>query len=89
MWRTHSLVVYNNSYLYPQAMDFVEGLPPSSGSNTLWLIVDQLTKYAHFVTISHPYTKVVAQLFLKYVFKLHEMPSSIISYKDPTFTSKF
>lgn len=71
-------------------MDFMEGLPKSGGFNTLWVTVDRFTKYAHFVPLSHPYTaRVVAQLFMKHIFKLHGMPESIVSDNDPTFTSKF
>ncbi|XP_042972920.1 uncharacterized protein K02A2.6-like [Carya illinoinensis] len=71
-------------------MDFVEGLPSSGKFNALWVVVDRFTKYGHFVPICHPYTaKIVAQLFLKHVFKLHGVPQSIIFDRDPTFTSKF
>ncbi|KAF5441984.1 hypothetical protein F2P56_037062 [Juglans regia] len=69
-------------------MDFVEGLPNSGKFNALWVVVDRFTKYGHFVPISHPYTaKVVAQLFRKHMFKLHRMPQSIVSDRDPSFTS--
>ena len=40
--------------------------------------------------LSHPYTAAnVATLFMQHIFKLHEMPTSIVSDKDPIFTSKF
>lgn len=35
-------------------MDFIKGLPPSHGFNSLWVIVDKLTKYGHFTPITHP-----------------------------------
>jgi hypothetical protein len=45
-------------------MDFVEGLLSSHGKTTIFVIVDCLSKYAHFVAISHPYTAVsIAKVF--------------------------
>jgi hypothetical protein len=71
-------------------MDFIEGLPFSQGYSVIWVIVDQLTKYAHFIPLKHPYTaEKLAQVFMNQLFKLHGMPQSIISYRDSTFTSKF
>ena len=54
------------------------------------MVVDRLTKYAHFMSLSHPYTaKDVAQLFLDNVYKLHGVPSTIVSDRDVVFTSLF
>ena len=53
-------------------------------------MVDQLTKYAQFLLVKHPYiTKSVAKLFAKEVVRLHGIPSSIMSDKDPKFISHF
>ena len=72
------------------SMDFVEGLPKSQSKDVVLVVVDRLTKFVHFVPLSHPYTiaKVVS-LYLQYVFKLHGMPASIVSNRDPVFTSHF
>jgi hypothetical protein len=57
-------------------MDFIDGLPSSRGKSTIFVIVDRLSKYAHFLAISHPYTAIsVAQVFFDNIFKLHGMPS--------------
>ena len=52
--------------------------------------MDRLTKYAHFLLIKHPYTaKSVAELFVREVVRLHGVPVSIVSDRDPTFMSHF
>lgn len=54
------------------------------------MVVDRLSKYAHFMALSHPYTvAAVAQLFVDCVFKLHGMPSSIVGDRDPVFLRAF
>ena len=54
------------------------------------MVVDRLTKYVHFMPLSHPYTAAkVAAMFMKDIFRLHGMPQSIVSDREAMFTSKF
>lgn len=70
------------------SMDFIDSLPSLKGKNALLVVVDRLSKYAHFIPLSHPYTTPgIAQVFFDNIFKLHGMPQSIVCDKDPTFTS--
>ncbi|RVW67108.1 Retrovirus-related Pol polyprotein from transposon 17.6 [Vitis vinifera] len=56
----------------------------------IFVVVDRLTKYGHFMLLPHPYTaKMVAQVFLDSVYKLHGLPHSITCDRDPIFTSVF
>ncbi|KAJ4756090.1 polyprotein [Rhynchospora pubera] len=72
------------------SMDFITKLPRSEGKTAILVIVDRFTKYAHFISLATPYTaKDIAQLFLQHIYKLHGLPLSIITDRDPLFTSKF
>jgi hypothetical protein len=71
-------------------MDFITGLPKSRNKSVIMVVVDHLSKYAHFYALQHPFTaSTVAQIFMDQVFKLHGMPHSIVSDCDPTFTRNF
>ena len=70
------------------AMDFITGLPLSNGYSVILVVVDRLSKFAHFASLrSYFTTQQVAEVFLQNVVKLHGIPTSIVSDRDKTFTS--
>ena len=73
------------------AMDFVVGLPLSQrGNDAIWVIVDRLTKSAHFLPMRMTYSmEKLAQLYVKEIVRLHGVPVMIVSDRDPRFTSSF
>ena len=71
-------------------MDFIEGLPKSGGKDVIMVVVDRLTKYSHFIALSHHFTvQTMAIAYLDHVYMLHGNPNTIISDRGFTFTSKF
>nr|KYP39590.1 Transposon Ty3-G Gag-Pol polyprotein [Cajanus cajan] len=72
------------------SMDFIVGLPPAEGYTVIFVIVDRLSKYAHFAPLKSDFnSKRVADVFLHTVVKLHGFPNSIVSDRDKVFTSTF
>lgn len=58
--------------------------------DVVFVVVDRHNKFVHFMPLAHPYTaSKVAILFFQNVFKLHGLPFSIVSNRDPVFTSHF
>jgi len=73
------------------SIDFVTHLPQTfRGHDTIWVIVDRLTKSAHFLAMNLRMSMVkLAQLYIKEIVRLHGVPSSIFLNRDPRFTSRF
>ncbi|GJR39766.1 hypothetical protein Tco_1215450 [Tanacetum coccineum] len=71
-------------------MDFVTKLPRTqSGNDTIWVIVDRLTKSGHFLPMRTDPMDKLARLYLKEVVTRHGIPVLIICDRDPRFTSNF
>ncbi|XP_043811350.1 uncharacterized protein LOC122723353 [Manihot esculenta] len=72
-------------------MDFVVGLPLTlRKKDVIWVIVDRLTKSAHFILVRTDYSlEKYAELYINEIVRLHGVPLSIISDRDPRFTARF
>uniref|UniRef100_A0A8C6LC12 Gypsy retrotransposon integrase-like protein 1 n=1 Tax=Nothobranchius furzeri TaxID=105023 RepID=A0A8C6LC12_NOTFU len=71
------------------ALDFVCGLPLSRGFNVILTIVDRFSKACHLVPLKAlPTSAVTAQLLIKHVFRLHGIPTEILSDRGPQFVSR-
>ncbi|KAA3470270.1 DNA/RNA polymerases superfamily protein [Gossypium australe] len=72
-------------------MDFVSGLPTSpKKKDASWVIVDWLTKSEHFIPVRMDYSlDRLAELYVSKIVRLHGVPVSVISERDPLFTSQF
>lgn len=72
------------------SMDFIDGLPKSDNYSVIMVVVDRLTKYAHFLPLKHPCTaQSVAKVFLDTVVRLHGFPQTIVSDRDKVVLSNF
>ena len=73
------------------SMDFIVGLPRTQkGHDAIWVIVDRLTKVAHFIPVKTTFTvSKLAELYIDNILKLHGAPRSIVSDRGPQFTTKF
>ncbi|GJV59276.1 putative reverse transcriptase domain-containing protein [Tanacetum coccineum] len=88
---------YNTPYEIPMwkweriTMDFITKLPKTSnGHDTIWVIVDRLTKSAHFIpTRETDSMETLTRLYIKEIVSRHGVPISIISDRDSHFTSRF
>nr|GFC30966.1 putative reverse transcriptase domain-containing protein [Tanacetum cinerariifolium] len=70
-------------------MDFIIKLPRTpSGYDSIWVIIDRLTKSAHFISINEKFKmERLTRLYLKEIVCRHRVPVLIISDRDPRFTS--
>ena len=72
-------------------MDFVTHLPRTLWKHdAVWVIVDRLTKSAHFLVVWMTFTlEEFCKLYIREIVQLHEVPVSIVSDRDPRFTAQF
>jgi hypothetical protein len=72
------------------SMDFITGLPRVQGKDCIYVVVDRLTKFAHFFAIPLDYSAAqVAELFFREIFHLHGLPKTIVSDRDNRFMGGF
>jgi transposase InsO family protein len=72
-------------------MDFIVGLPRTrAGYDSIWVVVDRLTKATHFIRVKIIYNSVVlAELYMSRSICLHGVPKKIVSDRGTQFTSHF
>jgi hypothetical protein len=72
-------------------MDFIVGLPRTqAGYDSIWVIVNRLTKVAHFILVRTTYSSAkLAELYMSRIMFLHGIPKKIVSDRGSMFTSKF
>jgi hypothetical protein len=72
-------------------MDFIVGLPRTQARyDSIWVIVDRLTKVAHFIPVKTTYSGAkLAELYMSIIMCLHGVPKKIVSDRGSQFTSKF
>jgi len=70
-------------------MDFIPDLPNVKGYNQCWVIVVRFMKMAHFNSIKNMKAKDLALIFVKEVWRLHELLTRVISDRDTVFMSSF
>ena len=73
------------------AIDFVVSLSRTQrGYDSIWIIVGRLMKSAHFLSVKTTYLIAqYAQLYIRHIVSLHEVPVSIVSDRGTQFTSRF
>ncbi len=72
------------------ALDFVTGLPLSAGNMVILTVVDCFSKAAHFIPLPKlPSARETAQVMVDHVFRIHGLPSDIVSDRGPQFASQF
>ena len=85
----HNLEIPGNRWT-DISVDFIGPLPKSDSKDAVMVVVDRLTKRAHFIaTTTKASAQEIGKLFEDYIFKLHGLPKSIMSDRDTRFTSKY
>jgi hypothetical protein len=72
-------------------MDFIMGLPRTSrGYNSIWVIMDRLTKSAHFIPVATTYrVRQYAELYISHIVRYHGIPKTTISDRGSIFVAHF
>nr|GFC78919.1 DNA/RNA polymerases superfamily protein [Tanacetum cinerariifolium] len=99
LWQDTRLVVPNGATLREALLTEAHslpfsvhpGLPPTQrGHDAIWVVVDRLTKSAHFLPIRKDYSvSRLAEIFQQEIVRLHDTLSAILSDRDPRFASRF
>jgi len=72
------------------SMDFITSLPKSEGKSVIMVVVDKITKYAHFCALSYPFkVNIDCIAFMETIQKLHGNPKIIVSDRYPIFIRFF
>jgi hypothetical protein len=71
-------------------MDFITNLPPANGNDSIFVVVDRLTKMTHFISCTKTITgEETAKLFMDNIYRIHGFPNDIVSDRGTQFTSNF
>jgi len=71
-------------------MDFITSLPLSHGYSNIMVVIDRLSKFAHFIPLKPRFnSKIVAETFIQNIVKLYGFPKTIVSDRDRVFISNF
>lgn len=95
IWLKHQLVSYSLCQIPKHiwtnlSMDFITCLPHSQGKTVIFVVACRLSKFVHFIAMSHPYTAAtVAQQFFINIFIQHGLPRSIVCDRNVIFLSEF
>ena len=78
-------------FLFYGCVDFITGLPRThSGYDSIWVVVDRLTKVAHFIPVKTTYTSAkLAKIYMTRIVCLYGVPRTIVPDRGTQFTSKF
>lgn len=70
------------------SLDFIEGLPRSNGYDTIMVVIDKFSKYAHFVHLAQPFIDMkITKPYMHHIYRLHGLPKLMISDWDKVFKS--
>nr|GEY62315.1 polynucleotidyl transferase, ribonuclease H fold [Tanacetum cinerariifolium] len=90
LWQDTRLVVPNDASLREALLTEAHSSPLSRRHDAIWVVVDRLTKSAHFLPIRKDYSvSRLAEIFQQEIVRLHGTPSAIVSDRDLRFTSHF